>query len=119
MQMAHEQRKHPRHVADVVVSFRSCRSDVLVPERGEGTIENVSRGGIFLTTPSPLETGTEVELTFEVPGEERARLVSARAVVRWNRTSLEPAGMGLQFQEFASGESALRTWLDLLASKKK
>jgi len=61
---------------------------------------NLSRGGLFVSTREPEPVGTELMLSLCVPG--RARPVSLRAKVRWNRsedTSSGPAGMGLSFAD--------------------
>jgi type IV pilus assembly protein PilZ len=58
---------------------------------------NLSKGGIFLETSTPLDVGEKVSLSFEVPGS--GELV-VEGVVTWIRKgSLDglPDGMGVQF----------------------
>lgn len=59
-------------------------------------IGNLSEGGLFLRTSTPLTLGSRAVLRFGEPG------VEAAATVVWARsseTSGGPAGMGLQFVE--------------------
>jgi Tfp pilus assembly protein PilZ len=67
-----------------------------------GIAENVSLGGLFISTRQPFPVGTLVFLDV-YPGEGADRTpFSARAVVRWRQLWREPRGMGLQFLEFAN-----------------
>lgn len=58
---------------------------------------NLSEGGVFVRTSTPLETGTETLVRFET---REAAEVSARARVVWARleSNGHPAGMGLRFE---------------------
>src|SRR5205085_2189664 len=63
---------------------------------------DISRGGIFIKTPTPLPLGKEVHLTVVAPGG--THLIEAKGKVTWIRdvskaTPTEPAGMGIQFAE--------------------
>lgn len=61
---------------------------------------NLSRGGLFLPTPEPLERGESLTLSLRIPGRERP--VSIEARVRWARTEdapSGPAGMGVAFND--------------------
>jgi PilZ domain len=67
-----------------------------------GVAENVSLGGLFISTRHPFGVGTVVLLDlYPGAGCDRAPF-SARAVVRWRSLWREPRGMGLQFLEFAN-----------------
>ncbi len=61
---------------------------------------NLSHGGLFVETPSPLPEGTRVTLRLHVPGAEDE--VETEAVVAWSRREPsadgEPAGMGMRFE---------------------
>ncbi len=88
--------------------FGRAPIQAMVQLRGEGlpsggqafkTI-NLSAGGLFVQTPSPLPTGTRVHLGLELPTEERSFL-ELEGEVAWVR---EPgmvadsrAGMGIRF----------------------
>ena len=59
---------------------------------------NLSKGGIFIETSSPLPVGSQLELAFEVPG---AGALQANGVVAWVRQGAQdglPDGMGIQFE---------------------
>lgn len=63
------------------------------------TTQNISRGGIFISTPEPLEVGSQIDLSLYLPGEDP---VSLKGVVRWtNEKEEEPSepkcGMGIEF----------------------
>jgi uncharacterized protein (TIGR02266 family) len=73
-----------------------------------GFSTNISDGGIFVASATPLPVGTEVELQLTLPGGEP---LSARGVVRWARqvnddVPLIAPGMGIEFVDLP-GESAL------------
>ena len=60
---------------------------------------NLSKGGIFLETPTPLAIGTELALKFTVP---RFGTVEVRGLVCWVRAIPQegkPAGMGVEFEQ--------------------
>lgn len=61
---------------------------------------NLSRGGLFLSTPEPLPKGSPVTLSLRVPGRDHP--VTLEAVVQWVRQSDSdggPAGMGVSFSD--------------------
>jgi len=51
---------------------------------------NLSEGGLFVRTRTPLDVGTQATVRFEAP---RGAEISAQARVMWTR----PDGMGLRF----------------------
>lgn len=61
-------------------------------------IGNLSEGGLFLRTSTPLEQGSKALVRF---GSSEADEVEAVAVVVWARCQADdgPPGMGLMFQE--------------------
>ncbi len=75
---------------------------------------NLSRGGLFISTPTPEPTGTSILLSLRVPG--RAMPLSLSAIVRWNRLEESeegPAGMGLSFADI---DAMLGEHIDRLVS---
>ncbi len=61
---------------------------------------NLSQGGLFVSTATPLPLGTEITLEIRVPG--RSLPANIMAAVRWIRLQSDsegPAGMGLQFED--------------------
>jgi len=67
-----------------------------------GLTLNVCRGGIAIRTTSPLESGTQVRMRFQLPGTGRD--VEADARVSWTNRRV---GMGLQFTRLCSRSRAI------------
>jgi uncharacterized protein (TIGR02266 family) len=65
-------------------------------------IANLSEGGMFLRTRTPLELGAPALLRF--PGKDPGEEISAQATVMWTRDEHGswPAGMGLRFDQVDS-----------------
>jgi type IV pilus assembly protein PilZ len=62
---------------------------------------NLSKGGMFIETPTPAEMGTELVLSFAVPGNDAPFQVKGHVVwVRKSPSQGEPAGMGVEFEAF-------------------
>ena len=58
---------------------------------------DLSRGGIFISTPEPLNNGSEVNLSIHLPGHGE---VEVKGIVKWIRadeSDSEKAGMGIEF----------------------
>ena len=66
-------------------------------------VGNLSEGGLFLKTSTPLTTGSEATLRFEGAGGPP---VQARATVMWARGEGDEGspGMGLRFEQVDSGQ---------------
>lgn len=95
-----ENRRHPR-VASRLRCW--CEGDnVTVYAR----VGNISQGGLFVRTSTPLETGARAVLRF---GQDAG--VEASAVVVWARVDGDagPPGMGLRFEPGDAGrDQAIR-----------
>ncbi len=65
----------------------------------EGTVVDISTGGLGLTGPALLSPGTEVELRFGVM-PKKGHLLAMRAVVRYANGDR----MGLEFVNFGAGD---------------
>ncbi len=78
-----------------------------------GVAENLSLGGMYISTRQPFPVGTLVFLdVYPGAGPDRTPF-SATAVVRWRRLWREPRGMGLQFVDFANlSQRAMPALLD-------
>lgn len=65
--------------------------------------EDISPGGIFVHTKTPLPPGTKVEMAFEIPGKESkpSRRVLAQGIVVWSSLKKTEGkrkpGMGIEF----------------------
>lgn len=72
-------------------------------------VENLSEGGLFVRTSTPLDRGTRAVLRFGADGLE------ATGIVVWSRMAGQggPPGMGLVFGELADHvRSAIRRLID-------
>ena len=66
------------------------------------TSADLSSGGIFISTPEPINIGSEVELSLYVPGKEEP--FEIKGIVRWMRedeNKKQKAGMGIEFIDFS------------------
>jgi uncharacterized protein (TIGR02266 family) len=59
---------------------------------------NLSKGGIFVETASPLPVGSQLDLAFEVPGAGSLDVTGVVAWVRQGSFDGLPDGMGIQFE---------------------
>ena len=80
----------------------------------DGSVRDLSRGGLFVRTPVRLPIGARVEVSFDVPREKAGRTVVAEAIVV--RMGNEPdRGMGCRFFRLtASAKAHLEECLRLL-----
>ncbi|MBP7583701.1 MAG: PilZ domain-containing protein [Spirochaetes bacterium] len=68
------------------------------------TSQDLSRGGIYISTPEPLEKGSEISLSLYLPGQDP---LSLRGIVRWSTTeeaSGRRCGMGIEFCDACDGD---------------
>jgi uncharacterized protein (TIGR02266 family) len=78
-----------------------------------GRVVNLTRGGLFIATPTPAGVGAVVGLTFTLPPTAGVRRLEAAAEVRWvnegepPRAATLPPGMGLRFVGLAPDGWAL------------
>jgi uncharacterized protein (TIGR02266 family) len=59
---------------------------------------NLSKGGVFLETGTPLPVGSQLQLAFEVPGAGALEVTGVVAWVRQGSFDGLPDGMGVQFE---------------------
>jgi PilZ domain-containing protein len=71
-----------------------------------GSVSNVSETGLFLETALPLPVGTIVRLMPLNDAGDRIFEVDARVMrtIPYDPTSIDPAGMGLQFLELSDAQ---------------
>jgi len=58
---------------------------------------DISEGGMFISTPEPLNENSEIDLTLYLPEEKS---LSLKGFVKWSRDELDDkkrAGMGVEF----------------------
>jgi uncharacterized protein (TIGR02266 family) len=64
-----------------------------------GRLENLSRGGLFVTSARSVPPETEVRLDFELPEMDTVLRPTAKVIWRREASSGAPEGMGLRFLE--------------------
>ncbi len=62
---------------------------------------DINEGGLFIETEKPRPTGTEVVLRFNLPGNQEPLQTVGRVVWVRSATDLDPAGMGIEFDELS------------------
>lgn len=102
-----ELRRHPRVPFDHPVEFATKGSEV----RSAGRSKDISLGGMFINTATPLAFGTDVVVHLTVPGHRTP--LAMPAVVRWSRMGV---GMGLQFGLLGARETHAITELTRFAT---
>ena len=83
-----ELRRYQRAPVDIAVEFAAKGS----PKRSSGRAKDLSIGGMFVQTATPLPFGSEIVVHVVLPGQKAP--MALPAVVRWSRAT---DGMGLQF----------------------
>jgi uncharacterized protein (TIGR02266 family) len=112
--MAQETRKDPRaKVLTMTVRYKSATLDEFIEHHSH----DVSRGGMFIKTPSPFPPGTLLKFEVRISGDQRVMQGVGRVV--WKRESGEvgdgaPAGMGVKFIKI---DDASRTVIDQLVTR--
>ncbi|HMI83573.1 MAG TPA: TIGR02266 family protein [Polyangiaceae bacterium] len=113
--MAQETRKDPRaKVLTMTVRYKSATVDEFIEHHSH----DVSRGGIFIKTPSPFLPGTLLKFEIRI-ADETAMLQGVGRVV-WKRDTAgtgsdKPAGMGVKFIKV---DEASRNLIDRLVVSK-
>ena len=71
--------------------------------------ENISEGGMFISTPNPLKPGTDIVIEFLLPELNRPLRVKGKVV--WNREQPvghnQRRGMGIKFEELTEEDKML------------
>lgn len=93
-QQSPERRKHQRVSTEILIKYSNA--DRFFTDY----IQNISRGGIFVPTHTPLPEGTRLSITFSLPHCEQS-ITTEGTVIRSLRADPEnnvgPSGMGIQF----------------------
>jgi c-di-GMP-binding flagellar brake protein YcgR len=108
----HERRGYRRLAAGMHVRYHQVPLRRREREYLKAVAEDVSLGGMFLSSHNTFPAGTTIDLEFSPP-EEGGAPVRAKAVVCWRRRWREPRGMGVRFVEFYSlGARRLNEWIE-------
>lgn len=117
--MTAENRKFKRLNTNWGVKIRAVKYTETNVRRMQERIKNISIGGVFIETVVPLDIGTHVEFSFQIPG--RPGEVHAKGIVKWaNDGHLQamPVGMGIEFLEVAtSSKEAIHDYVQTEATK--
>jgi type IV pilus assembly protein PilZ len=89
-----DHRQHPRKSIETLVAFQAGEGPRL-----EARCRDVSLGGMFIETPTPLPYGATLRLYVHLPGLRGEACIDA--VVRWSK----PTGMGVQFGRMGARET--------------
>ena len=99
-------RKDRRAPASLKVKYKSATVDEFIEQFGS----DVSRGGIFIKTKKPLETGALLKFEFQLSGG--VPVIHGVGRVAWRRAEAQaradlPAGMGIKFIKLAESSRAV------------
>ena len=77
---------------------------------------DLGTGGVFIETKTPLNTGSEIDLTFTIPDSKET--LRTKGTVIWSQAPITgrtevKAGMGIQFSKFS--DSQRKTLSDFLS----
>ncbi len=103
-----DNRQHPRKAIECEVGFEAVTAEGPSPRVGprvDGRCQDMSLGGMFIETASPLAYGAALRVLVRLPGLKSE--VSIDAVVRWAK----PSGMGVQFGVMGARETHALTLL--------
>ena len=109
--MAQDTRKDPRaRVLQMNVRYKSATVDEFIEHHSH----DVSRGGIFIKTPSPFPAGTL--LKFEIRLQDEQAVIAGVGRVVWKRepaqaSDAHPSGMGVKFIKIDEKSKAVITRL--------
>jgi type IV pilus assembly protein PilZ len=112
-----KRRKHARVEATIEVKYKSVKDFLVEYSR------NISRGGIFLTTPEPLAEGSKLRLVFYLPDSSKEINIIGKVIHSLTREKgrlrgQEP-GMGIEFIDFSpSNKREISQYIERLLSEK-
>lgn len=92
--MGQEHRGSPRFAAELEVHYRNAADFV------REYSDNISRGGIFVRSEQPLQTGDLVQLHIVLPGQKEPLLIEGSVSHMRAKSNGLPAGMGIEFIAF-------------------
>jgi uncharacterized protein (TIGR02266 family) len=113
---AEQTREHPRYEVSIPVDCST--RDAFVSNH----VCNISRGGLFIRSETPLPLHSEVSLVLRLPGAERSIRATGRVI--WNYdmpkgTARIVPGTGIRFLDLpASDRALLESYLTGLTPKK-
>ncbi len=117
MEYTEKRRIRPRIIATVEVRYKSVKDFLIEYSR------DLSKGGIFLTTPDPLPEGSEIRLLLYLPDSSKEVKVLGKVIHTINseggRQRGQEPGMGIEFIDFSpSSRREVSEYIDGLLAKK-
>jgi uncharacterized protein (TIGR02266 family) len=88
-----ERRRFPRIPVSLEVSF-DTGEEIL-----SSYLFDLNEGGLFISTPNPMEVGTRMRLYFKLPHREESLDIVGTVVWRQGEDSTSKPGMGVRFDE--------------------
>jgi hypothetical protein len=100
-----EKRVSPRQALQIPLRFRVAEASLPEPELASETT-NISRSGLFMTSPLPLKVGTPLLITLRVPtylsGSARSTIQCIGHVVHERELPKGDIGYGIKFEQMLS-----------------
>ncbi len=96
-------RRHPRIKASIPVHF-VCSSELQ-----DAVSADISQGGVYVATDTPIQMGNLVTLQFDIPTVPGAVKVDGSVAHHHFHPNGKPAGFGVEFIAFRS-EGKVRLW---------
>ncbi len=112
MALDKEKRVHKRAAVKVEITFKTGKQLMT------SYMQNVSSGGLFIKTETPLPLNTEIVLNLRLPGSYR--LFKTKGLVVWVSPpgGKKLSGIGVQFREMSEEDAAyLKGVVDKLTEK--
>lgn len=102
MESSSDQRKYKRLPSNLNAKVRKVQVSASELDEIRLVIKNISLGGLFIETPTPMEIDTVLRVSFHLPGSERE--IQALGIVRWISNTRDMRGMGVQFLQVTTDD---------------
>ena len=109
--MTDDEKRNIRHTMKAKVTVRSQTNFFM------GFSENISEGGVFVSTFSPPSIGERISV--DIPLGDGDNSVAVEGIVRWHRTQVDGSATGCGVQFLEPSELAVRAIEDLIRALRK
>lgn len=100
------QRNLPRYMKQIDITY------TVAGEEYDSHTINISKTGLFIHCPEPLESGTPLKIEMNLP-DDRGEVIALATVVWARRTEIEKTGMGVVLTSInQSSKTALNEYID-------
>ena len=86
-----ERRRYPRIPVEIFIEYEALEQFF------KDYVTNISRGGIFIQTETPLPIGTKLYIRFLLPGSQE--VIKTEGEVVWRSEEGKQRGMGVAFKK--------------------